>query len=303
VDNPVRDIEANFLAAYSWLQRAAPAAAARLVGGMLCCRAPDELGELTDFNVALPDPATPPPDPSSPDFRETLRQVRAFFQGRAFSCWIRPGSSAAPAARDLGFSERADYTGQYLEFKPDGPAFPGADEASDGGLTVRRVATLGELMAFADLAAAGWSLESGPYRRFFASQASRLFAADCPKRLYVGWAASGFDPARTQEGVSGGTAPRLETAAQAPVCCMDLFAQPESGVAGVYYVATHAAFRRRGHALRLQAGVLEEARNAGFRAAVVISEPGERRLMLRLGFVDQGPWHEYTQNEDGGPTL
>jgi GNAT superfamily N-acetyltransferase len=264
VNSPSRDITANFTAAYSWLQRTAPELTAGAVGGMLCCRAP---GALTDFNVALPDPETPPPDPASPEFRETLREVRKFFQGRPFSCWIRQGAGAAPEARELGFSDRVEYTGQYLEFKR--AAAPCLETSA---LAIRRVATPGELEAFADLVAAGWSLEPGPYRRFFAGQASRLFAADCPKRLYVGWLAS------------------------TPVCCMELFAQPDLGVAGVYYVATRAAFRRQGHALRMQARVLEEARQAGFRAAVVLSEPGERRLMLRLGFIDQGPWHEYIQN-------
>jgi len=268
VDTPARDIAANFSAAYSWFQRTDPELTARPAGGMLCCHVP---GELTDFNVALPDPEMPLPEPSSPDFKETLRQVRAFFQTRAFSCWVRQTSQAVPAARDLGFSERVDYTGQYLELKRDFIPRPRPNDA----LTARRVATAGELEAFADLAAAGWSLASWPYRRFFASQAARLFASDCPKHLYVGW---------------------ME---QVPICCMELFVQPDSGVAGIYYVVTHAAFRRRGHALSMQSQVLEQARQAGFRAAAVVSEPDERRIMARLGFADQGMWHEYIQDSGG----
>jgi GNAT superfamily N-acetyltransferase len=263
VDAKNRDIAANFLAAYSWLQREDPALTARPVAGMLCCHVP---GELTDFNVALPDPHTPLPEPSSPDFMETLRQVRHVFGDCAFSCWIRRGSRDVPAARDLGFSERADYMGQYLDLKDIVPC-----SRPDDALTARRVATLGELEAFADLAAAGWSLAAEPYRRFFMSQASRLFAPGCPKQLHIGWV--------------GGV----------PVCCMELFVQPDSGVAGVYYVATRAACRRQGHAMNMQSRVLEQARRAGFRAAVVVSEPDEQRIMARLGFAAQGLWHEYIQ--------
>ena len=269
MNTPARDIAANFLAAYSWFQRTDPELTAQPVGNMLCCHTP---GELTDFNVALPDPEQTLPDPSSASFRETLRLVRIFFQARSFSFWIQQGSQAAPDARDLGFSGRVKYTSQYLELKHNAIAPFISFSGLNGALTVRRVTTPGELEAFSDLVAAGWKLESGPYRRFFTRRASRLFTVDCPKQLYIGW----ID--------------------QAPICCMELFVQPDSGVAGIYYVATHAAYRRQGHALSMQLRILEQTRLAGFRAVVVISEPAEQRIMARLGFVDQGPWHEYIQN-------
>jgi len=263
MDTPAYDIAANFLAAYSWFQRTDPELTARPTGGMLCCRAP---GALTDFNVALPDPGTPLPEPASPGFGETLRQVRIFFRAQAFSCWIQQSSQAVPEARALGFSKRFDYMGQYLDLKRGMISRCRPDES----LAVRRIATPGEVEIFADLVAAGWSLEPEPYRRFFTSQASRLLAPNCPKQLYIGWIA------------------------ETPICCMELFVQPDSGVAGVYYVATRSHYRRQGHARSLQFQVLEQARQAGFRGAVVISEPGERRIMARLGFSDQGLWHEYS---------
>ena len=262
MDTRIRDLAANFLAAYSWFQRTDPELTARPVAGMFCCHA---RGALTDFNVALPDFETPLPEPSSPAFGETLRQVRMFFQGGAFSCWIRQNSRPVPEAEALGFSRRVDYTGQYLDLKRGMIPFFRPGDA----LEVRRIATPGELEIFADLIAAGWSLEPEPYRCFFASQTSRLLVPDCPKQLYIGWIA------------------------ETPVCCMELFVQPDSGVAGVYYVSTRAPFRRQGHALSMQFRVLEQARLDGFRAAVVVSEPGERRIMAKLGFADQGEWHEY----------
>ena len=262
---PSQDITANFQAAYSWFHRTDPALTFGAAGGMTCCYAP---GGLTDFNVALPDPAQPP-EPSAPAFRETLLAVREFFHDRApaFSCWTPQGNMIAPAAKTLEFATRVDYMSQHREL-----AAPVPVPERGGPLTARRVATHGELDAFADLIAAGWSVNAAPYRDFFAAQAERLLAADCPKHLYIGWVED------------------------SPACCMELFMQPECGVAGVYYVTTHRAFRRQGYAMRLQAMALEEARQAGYRAAVVISEPDEHRVMARLGFVDCGLWHEYIQD-------
>ena len=268
---PAHDIAANFHAAYSWFQRADTTAAVESVAGMTCCYVP---GGLTDFNVALPQPEHVFPEPSSEAFRERLQAAQAFFHARhtAFSCWTPQGALVAPAAHSLHVSARADYMSQHLDLSRSPSLPPLAPDPAGALFTVRRVASARELELFADLIAAGWSVAAEPYRRFFSAHAARLLQPDCPKQWYIGWAD------------------------QAPACCMELFVQPETNVAGIYYVTTHNAFRRRGYALHLQAHVLKKARQAGCHAAVVVSEPGERRIMSRLGFADCGLWHEYIQD-------
>jgi GNAT superfamily N-acetyltransferase len=253
-----RDIARNFFAAYGWFQRGGQGMTVREVGGLTCFHAP---GGLTDFNFAMPDP-----DRAAPRGLPLAAMDRAkdFFRqrGSPFACWLpgAPGSEDAP-----GFA-RHDYTGQHLALErlpPPGDA--GAD------LLVRRVTRAEELDAFADTIAAGWSTPAEPYREFFASQAGRLLRADCPKRLYIGWKD------------------------EQPICCLELFTQPEEGVAGLYYVVTRREFRRRGYGLRIQDQALRQAAAGGCRAAVVVSRPAERRLLARCGFVDCGAWHEYVE--------
>ncbi len=255
-------IAANFLAAYTWFQQQNPACTVRAAGNMVCAHAS---GSLTDFNVALPAADRPLPRPDSESFRQDCAAVRAFFTPlRApFSCWT-PGGPTAPEAADLGFSSRTAYTGLYLDLRAANPA-PHAD------LTVRRVRDEADIAAFADLIALGWSMPPEPYRDFFQQQAPLLLPCASPKQFYLGLADN------------------------RPVCCMELFVQPESGVAGIYYVATHPEQRRKGYAAAMQSQVLELAAQRGLNAAVVVAEPGERRLLGRLGFVESSAWYEYVQ--------
>jgi GNAT superfamily N-acetyltransferase len=248
-----RDIARNFFAAYGWFQRDGPGMITREVGGLTCFHAP---GGLADFNVALPDPDRPAPDGLP---LAAMDRAKAFFagQGSPFACWL-PRAGDAP-----GFA-RYDYTGQHLRLAS---LAPPAEAQTD--MRVCRVSRVGELEAYADLIAAGWSVPAGPYRDFFASRAGRLLPADCPKRLYIGWKD------------------------EQPVCCLELFIQPEEGLAGLYYVATRRECRRRGYGLRIQIEALRQAAAAGCRSAVVISRPDERRLLARCGFADCGTWHEY----------
>ncbi|MDR0338927.1 MAG: GNAT family N-acetyltransferase [Desulfovibrio sp.] len=263
--SPDQVIAANFLASYTWFQRHNPACTVRAVGSMVCAHAS---GSLTDFNVALPDAERPLPDPFSESFRRNCAAVRDFFaqQRVPFSCWI-PGRPEAPVAADLGFSGRLVYTGQYLELR-------NARFAPTAGLTVRRVASLEDLEAFADLIAIGWSMPPEAYRAFFSAQAACLLTPGAAKQFFLG--------------LAGGR----------PACCMELFGQAGAKVAGIYYVTTHPDFRRQGFAAALQSQVLRLALSQGRETAVVVSEPDECRLLGRLGFVDCSPWFEYIQAPD-----
>ena len=256
-----RIIAANFLAAYTWFQRQSASCTVCLTDGMVCAHAP---GGLTDFNVALPDASAELPCPESDAFRRGCVAAQAFFAPfRApFSCWV-PGDSEALAPERLGFTHRAAYTGQYLDLQAlcDLPA---------SGLNARRVETLADLEAFAYLIALGWSMPTGPYRSFFADQADCLLPSVSSKQFFLGFAGD------------------------RPACCMELFVQPEAGVAGIYYVTTHPDCRRQGFAAAMQSQVLRQAASQGYTSAVVVSEPDECRLLHRLGFENCATWHEYS---------
>lgn len=269
MNRPTRThIADNFFAAYSWFQRTDPAFEVYDAGALACFYAPNG---MVDFNIAMSHPEMTPPDPASAAFKEALAPARAFFAARRspFSCWVPQGPAPVPGANDLGFAARIDYMGQCLDL-PTADLTPPAQNSI--ALNIRRVSHEAELLALADLVAAGWSVPAGPYRTFFTGQAQRLLHPDCPKHYYIGWAD------------------------EAPACCMELFTQPEQGIAGIYYVTTHNAFRRQGHATRLQNHVLAQARQTGYHTAVVVSEPDERRLLARRGFIDCDQWYEYVHN-------
>ena len=55
-------------------------------------------------------------------------------------------------------------------------------------------------------------------------------------------------------------------------------------VAGVYFVATRPAFRRRGFGTAITAHALDDARSSGARTAILGSSPMGKRIYERLGF-------------------
>lgn len=70
-----------------------------------------------------------------------------------------------------------------------------------------------------------------------------------------------------------------------------------AGLAGAYYVVTTTRARRRPFGSALTIAALQEAREAGYRAAVLQSYAQGRNIYARPGFVECGELREY--NPDG----
>ena len=102
---------------------------------------------------------------------------------------------------------------------------------------------------------------------FSSRAAAAALAPDFPARFYVGY----LDGAAV-------------AAAEATLA---------GGVAGVYNVATRAAYRRRGLGAALVARALVDARAAGYRASVLEAAPDGVGVYTRLGFREYGAVAEY----------
>lgn len=186
--------------------------------------------------------------------------------GRPFSWWVGPADSPAdlgsrleaaglrPAEAELAMSARLD-----AALSAAAPAPP--------ELSIERVASRAQLTDFAAVNAANWSPPDENVVRFYDLAASSLLSAVSPLRYFVG---------------------RVDGA---PVATVELAIG--GGVAGIYNVATRAAFRRRGYASAVMARALEEARAAGLRTAVLQAAPDGIGVYRRLGFSEFGTITEY----------
>ncbi|NEA32255.1 GNAT family N-acetyltransferase [Streptomyces sp. SID13031] len=129
-------------------------------------------------------------------------------------------------------------------------------EAEAAGLRVERVTDVNGLATWAETLGQGFG-EGVKEARWVAEVYRRLGVAD-PWRHYLGY-------------LDG-----------KPVATVTVFLA--SGVAGVYFVMTVPAARRRGIGAAITAAVLREARDSGLEAAVLGSSPAGRSVYTGLGF-------------------
>lgn len=128
------------------------------------------------------------------------------------------------------------------------------------------------------------------------------FSADSDVRLWADATWYGFD--------SGEPAPdsfvnfTKQAMASKDLLLLGIQTRPESGgedelaatgmlctaknCAGIYYVATHPNFRRRGHALRVMKELVARAKGLGHSKVCLLATPAGRPLYHRCGFYDTG---------------
>ena len=201
---------------------------------------------------------------------ETRRRIEAavgHFRRRnlPFSWWVGPLSEPATLDEELervglAFAEQEVGMAADLSRLPERTAVP-------EGLEVRRVSDESELFDYARVIAANWDPPDEAVTAFYARVAETVLDPDCPARLLLGYA--------------GGEA------VSASECFLS------AGVAGVYNVVTLEAARRRGFGTALTSAALLEAREAGYRTAVLQAGAQGLNIYARLGFVECGAFREY----------
>ena len=143
----------------------------------------------------------------------------------------------------------------------------GAETPAPEALRIVRARTAEEIADFARVQAANWEPPDRLVLRFYELASAALRSADCPIRLYVGYL--GAEPVAASELTLGGDA------------------------AGLYNVATRASHRRRGFGAALTARPLHDARELGYRTAVLQAAAEGVRLYERIGFRRFGDITEY----------
>ena len=203
---------------------------------------------------------------------ETLRQARA--TGRPFTWWVEPDAPADLARRleAAGLKEpsRAPFMvadlAETAAFDTDVPE----------GLTIREPADETELADFGELLACSADPRLENVARFFGSAIPAIGAAlrgetpDAPilrTRMLIGYLDG--RPACTSHVVLAG------------------------GVAGLYNIATHRVFRRRGLGTAMTLAAMRAAREHGYRTALLqASEMGEP-VYRRIGYRADGEFLLY----------
>jgi ribosomal protein S18 acetylase RimI-like enzyme len=136
------------------------------------------------------------------------------------------------------------------------------------GFSIRRVTTPVELAHFAAIIAAHWSPPDEHVIRFYEQTAAFALQSDCPLRFFLGYS----------EGM--------------PVATCELTIAPD-GVAGLYSVATLAAFRGRGFGSSITSHALAVGRDLGMREAALQASSEGLGIYERLGFRKVGEFHEF----------
>jgi ribosomal protein S18 acetylase RimI-like enzyme len=126
------------------------------------------------------------------------------------------------------------------------------------GVTIRRVSTASELQQFARVIAANWSPPDPSVLAFYQSISEIALQQDSPARFYVGY---------------------LD---DEPVATSELFLG--AGVAGIYSVATVIHARRRGIGTAMAIAPLLDARNEGYKSAILQASEEGKNIYTRLGF-------------------
>ena len=258
--------DANFAAHAAWVQRR--------TGGM---RVHDGRGLLVvdsglpcdTFNLVLGARL------EAADAAARVRETVAYFAevGRPFSWWV------GPADRPAGLGGLLEEAG--LERAESEVAMAASlselrsADTSPGGLRIVRVRTPEQLRDFARVTAASWTPPDPQVVRFYELTAPALLGPGSPLRLYTGY-------------LDGQAVATAELAV-------------EGGVAGLYGIATLAAYRRRGFGTALTLLPLLDAREQGLRTAVLQASSDGAGVYERLGFRPFGQVTEYKPRASGAP--
>jgi ribosomal protein S18 acetylase RimI-like enzyme len=185
--------------------------------------------------------------------------------GRPFSWWLGPGYSPASlpqVLRDQDLVEAESEVAMALDLT----ALPSSPPDVEG-LTISRVRTQDDLHAYAALTAANWDPPDPHVVRYYTLAAAVLLHASAPQWLYLGRVQG--EAVATADATFGG------------------------GVVGLYNVATHPAFRRRGIGLAMTCAPLIEARTAGWSMAVLHAAAAGVSVYERAGFRPFGTVTEF----------
>ena len=253
--------EANFVLHMGWVQARTPGMRVEADGHLTLI---DSGLPCDTFNVVC---AAHLPEES---LRERIGRAIGYFREarRPFAWWVGPADEPAglgQALLDAGLVAAESETAMAADLDD----LPPADSAdlSPGGLRIERARTPEGVRAFAAVIAANWTPPDPNVPRFYEAAMPLLLSGDCPLWLYVGYI--GGEPVAACEVTAGG------------------------GVAGLYNVCTLESHRRRGYAgVLVQRGLLD-AREAGFRTAVLQASQGGRNIYARIGFRATGTFTEY----------
>ncbi len=251
------DADANFVAHAGWIQGRVP--------GM----------RVLDAGLAVIDSGLPCDtfnlvcrarlDAATADARVRVAVDHFRTTGRPFSWWVGPADRPADLGRRLekaGLEKAETELAMVADLSSMAP-----DVSVPEGLRIARARSPREIADFAAVQAANWNPPDPQVVRFYDLAASALRSEDCPLRLYVGYL--GAEPVAGSEATLAG------------------------GVAGLYNVATRREFRRRGFGAALTSWPLRDAREQGYRTAVLQAAAEGVRLYERIGFRRFGDITEY----------
>jgi ribosomal protein S18 acetylase RimI-like enzyme len=199
--------------------------------------------------------------PPGDDADEAIEEALSYFQSRhvaTFTWWLEPHVPTAEWAR-LFLPKGFQYNDRVPGMAVDLAAVPTAGPSSmlhPEGLTIQHVRDLEALRVWTRTFVAGYELPEPVIPPFFELMAS--LGLELPLRNYLGF---------------------LEGE---PVATATLFLG--AGVAGIYDVATLPQARGQGIGTALTLAPLREARQMGYRAAVLQSSPQGMGVYQRLGF-------------------
>jgi GNAT superfamily N-acetyltransferase len=199
--------------------------------------------------------------------RERIAEAVGYFRAvrRPFCWWVGPSDRPlylGQALKEAGLAEKeseAAMTADLYAIRKADPLPP--------GLRIERARSPEQLRDFAFVLAANWTPPDPDAPRFFVAAAPVLLQPGCPMWLYVGY--QDGEPVAICELTEGG------------------------GVVGLYNVCTLEAHRRKGIASALLMHSLREARERGWKTAVLQASVYGQGAYARLGFRVTGRFTEY----------
>jgi GNAT superfamily N-acetyltransferase len=203
---------------------------------------------------------------SSERIRSVLRHFRS--AGRPFAWWVGPADRPEDLGTVLlehGFAAAGTEPGMAADL--DGLPSLAPVDVSPGGLRIERARTEAQVREFAEALAALADPPDPTVVRFYERASTALLDPDSPLWPYVGYL--GEDPVASAELTVGG------------------------GIVGLYNVCTRTAHRGKGIGTAMTMRPLLDAREAGFKTAVLQASEEGFSIYSRLGFEVTGSFTEY----------